>query len=169
MVPQLHSSDKVVDVPGVRVVQILRCECGGDSRLPQLQLVEKTVEIPHVFLDKVVEMPVIVNDRCLVSGCRKLRFLRSCSSPTRCGRPCDLAATLSRCWRCLRISSSPDLVDTQFAQRQVTVGCGDGLFDAFRVIFRAPPGCPGVERQFLEPSMTKSSSLSRAPLPIRLW
>ena len=28
----------VVDVPGVRVVQILRCKCGGDSRLPQLQL-----------------------------------------------------------------------------------------------------------------------------------
>ena len=42
MVPQLHSSDKVVDVPGVRVVQILRCKCGGDCRLPQVQLVEKS-------------------------------------------------------------------------------------------------------------------------------
>ena len=30
--------------------------------------------------------------------------------------------------------------------------------------FRAPPGCPGVERQFLEPSMAKSSLPSRAPL-----
>ena len=30
-------------------------------------------------------------------------------------------------------------------------------------IFRAPPGRPGVERQFSEPSMTKSSLLSRAP------
>ena len=39
-----------------------------------------------------------------------------------------------------------------------------GGSDAF---FRAPPGCPGVERQFLEPSTAKSSSLSRAPLPIR--
>ena len=29
-------------------------------------------------------------------------------------------------------------------------------------MFRAPPDCPGVERQFLEPSTTKSSSLSRA-------
>ena len=38
VVPQLLSSDKVVDVPGVPVVQILRCRCGGDSRLPQLQL-----------------------------------------------------------------------------------------------------------------------------------
>ena len=42
VVPQLLSSDKVVDVPGVRVVQILRCKCGGDCRLPQVQLVEKS-------------------------------------------------------------------------------------------------------------------------------
>ena len=45
---------------------------------------------------------------------------------------------------------------------------GDGAVDGFfsRIFrgFRAPPGRPGVERQFLEPSMTKSSSLSRAPL-----
>ena len=60
MVPQLHSSDKRVDVPVVRVVQILRCKCGGDSRLPQLQLVEKSVDIPHVLLDKVVEMSVVL-------------------------------------------------------------------------------------------------------------
>ena len=69
-VPQLLSSDKVVDVPGVRVVQILRCRCGGDSRLPQLQLVAKSVEIPHVFLDKDVDMPVGVYNRCLVFWCR---------------------------------------------------------------------------------------------------
>ena len=37
-----------------------------------------------------------------------------------------------------------------------------GFFADFRG-FRAPPGCPGVERQFLEPSMVKSSSPSRAP------
>ena len=39
-------------------------------------------------------------------------------------------------------------------------------------IFRAPPGCPGVERQFSEPSMMKSSSSSRAPAQLvrsRLW
>ena len=45
---------------------------------------------------------------------------------------------------------------------------GDGAVDGFfsRIFrgFRAPPGCPGVERQFLEPSMVKSSSPSRAPL-----
>ena len=70
MVPQLLSSDKVVDVPGVRVVQMLRCLCGGDSLLPQLQLVEKSVEIPHVLLDQVVDMPVGVYNRCLVFGSR---------------------------------------------------------------------------------------------------
>ena len=32
-----------------------------------------------------------------------------------------------------------------------------GFWAVFFRIFRAPPGCPGVERQFLEPSMTKSS------------
>ena len=44
---------------------------------------------------------------------------------------------------------------------------GDGAVDGFfsRIFrgFRALPGCPGVERQFLEPSMVKSSSPSRAP------
>ena len=45
VVPQLHSSDKVVTVLVVRVVQILRCKCGGDSRLPQLQL----LRIPSRF------------------------------------------------------------------------------------------------------------------------
>ena len=27
-------------------------------------------------------------------------------------------------------------------------GGGEGIFGAFCAIFRAPPGCPGVERQF---------------------
>ena len=34
---------------------------------PAVAAVEKSVEIPHVFLDKVVDMP-IVNDRVLHSG-----------------------------------------------------------------------------------------------------
>ena len=37
--------NSVVDVPGVRVAQILRCKRGGDSRLPQLQL----LRIPSRF------------------------------------------------------------------------------------------------------------------------
>ena len=75
VVPQLLSSDKVVDVLGVRVVQMLRCRFGGDSLLPQLQLVEKSVEIPRVLLDKVVDMPVGVYNRCFVFGPRKLIVL----------------------------------------------------------------------------------------------
>ena len=35
--------DKVADFPDVRVVQILRCRCGEDFVLPQLQLAEKFV------------------------------------------------------------------------------------------------------------------------------
>ena len=78
----------------------------------------------------------------------------------------DVPVTVQR--RSLAVGGATDSVHrliwwtSQFALRQVAVGCGDGLFDAFCVIFRAPPGCPRVERQFLEPSMTKSSS-------IRLW
>ena len=81
--PQLHSSDKVGDVLCVPVVQM--CRCRGDSRLPQLQLFRNpsrfrtlqfffVVDVPVVQVhlcvqsDKVVDMPVIVNDRLLHSG-----------------------------------------------------------------------------------------------------
>ena len=40
-----------------------------------------------------------------------------------------------------------------------------GVLAVFR-IFRAPLGCPGVERQFSESSMAKSSLSSSSPLPI---
>ena len=40
----------------------------------------------------------------------------------------------------------------------------DAVFRRLWRIFRAPPGCPGVERQFLEPSMARSSLPSRASL-----
>ena len=82
VVPQLPSSDKVVDVPGVRVVQILRCRCRGDSRLPQLQLVQKIRRDSARALGQVVYMPVGAYNRCLVFGSRKPRTLRSCSSST---------------------------------------------------------------------------------------
>ena len=64
--PQLHSSDKVVDVPFVLVVQILRCRRGGDSRLPLLPLLRNPLRTPHAFLDKVVDMPVACNNRCFL-------------------------------------------------------------------------------------------------------
>ena len=71
---------------------------------PTVAAVENSVEIPRVFLDKVVDIPLLCYDRCLVSGCRKLRILRSCSSSTRCGRPCDYAAT------CLAVGGAKDSV-----------------------------------------------------------
>ena len=37
------------------------------------------------------------------------------------------------------------------------------FFDAFCVIFRAPPVCPGVERQFFELLSTHTCECSRAP------
>ena len=35
---------------------------------PTVAVAEKSVETPHVFLDKVVDMLVVCNNRCLVSG-----------------------------------------------------------------------------------------------------
>ena len=58
----------------------------------------------------------------------------------------DVPVTMQR--RSLAVGGATDSVHrliwwtSQFALRQDTVGCGDGLFDAFCVIFRAPPGCP---------------------------
>ena len=42
-------------------------------------------------------------------------------------------------------------------------GGDEVFFSRFFRIFRAPPGRPGVERQFSEPLTMKSSSSSRAP------
>ena len=42
---------------------------------PTVAVAEKSVEIPHVFLDKVVDMPVVCNNRFGL-------WLRSCSSST---------------------------------------------------------------------------------------
>ena len=76
-------------------------------------------------------------------------------------------------WKCLRFSSSPEFENIPVRRRDgypqcklcsfQEVGGDEGSFGRFFSIFRAPPGCPGVERQFSEPSMTKSSSSSRAP------
>ena len=64
--------------------------------------------------------------------------------------------------RCLRFSSSPESVDLPVCNETVRFSRGFGG-DVGVDIFRAPPGCPGVERQFSEPSMVKSSLPSRAP------
>ena len=101
----------VVAVPGLQVVQILWCKCGGDSRIPQLQLV-RTCSWTRSLTCL----------RCATAGAwssvQKLRILRTCSSSTRCGRPCDFAVT------CLAVGGATDSVHrliwwtSQFAQRQ---------------------------------------------------
>ena len=72
MVPQLHSSDR-----GSMSPLCGSCRFSGES-------VEETVvshscslssDIPHVFLDKVVDMPVIVNDRVLHSGGASIQLI----------------------------------------------------------------------------------------------
>ena len=73
--------------------------------------------------------------------------------------------------RCLRFSSSPESVDLPVFKETMGFQRGYGG-DAGVGIFRAPPGCPGVERQFSEPSMMKSSLSSRASAQLvrsRLW
>ena len=60
-------------------------------------------------------------------------------------------------WRCLRLSSSPELVDIPVCYETVGFRRGFGGGDVGLGIFRAPPNRPGVERQFSEPSMTKRS------------
>ena len=144
------------------------------------------VEIPQLQplrLDTVVHMPVVCNDSCRMvqtpencegpavavplNPCVDVPVVPVCwrSSLTRCGRPCEHAVTQSRSWRCLRISSSPDMVDIPVCTETgcFSVGCDDRVFRRIWRLFRAPPGCPGVERQFFEPSTMKISSSSRAP------
>ena len=116
--PQLHSSDKVVTVPRCAGRAGFQMQVWRRQSSPTVAAVENSVEIPRVFLDKVVDIPLLCYDRCLVSGYRKLRILRSCSSSTRCGHPCDFAAT------CLAVGGATDSVHrliwwtSQFAQRQ---------------------------------------------------
>ena len=64
----------VVDVPGVAghadsLVQVWRRQSS-----PTDAIAENSVEIPRVFLDKVVDMPLLCNGRCLVFGCRHCGF-----------------------------------------------------------------------------------------------
>ena len=63
VVPQLHSYDKW----SMSLVCGL-CRFSGASVEETVVSVENSVVIPRVFLDKVIDMPLLCNDRCLVSG-----------------------------------------------------------------------------------------------------
>ena len=66
------SSDKVVDVLCVPVVQILRCRCGGDSRLPPLQLLRNPSRFCMLQYFFVVDVPVVQVHLCVQSWTRSL-------------------------------------------------------------------------------------------------
>ena len=107
---------------------------------PTVAVAEKSVETPHVFLDKVVDMPVVCNNRCFL-------WLRSCSSSTVMNVPVIMRDS----------GCAPDSVHRGYGgnsssqQRQVLdlpVAAMMGLFEAFCVIFRAPPVVPEVSASF---------------------
>ena len=101
----------VVAVPVGGSCRFSGAKCGGDSRLPQMQLIRTC------FWTRSLTCL-----RCVTAGAwssvQKLRILRSCSSSTRCGRPCDFAVT------CLAVGGATHSVHrliwwtSQFAQRQ---------------------------------------------------
>ena len=88
-------------------------------------------------------LTLVVHDSC--------PWYRQCSCVHRQDRrhPCSRAENR----RCLRFSHR---------QSSMIIWSRVGVFRRILRHFRAPPGCPGVERQFFEPSTMKSSSSSRA-------
>ena len=78
--------------------------CGGTACvvvLPQVQ-----------FLDKVVDMPVVLQRQVLgLRQYRKLWNFRSCSADTGVDVPVVQVVDWVSCWRCLKFSSSPEFVD----------------------------------------------------------
>ena len=108
---------------------------------------------------------------CTVTGARvsdsaeNCGFSRSCcafdkvvdapvlrSSSTRFGRPVIMQRRQLSYWRCLSSCSSPELVDIQLCSREWystwCIAAVKGLFDAFCVIFRAPPVVPELSASF---------------------
>ena len=93
----------------------------------------------------------------------KYLTLRSCVSPLAFGRISHFLREGSLgSPRAVR-TGNLDIIPTSCMAVFMAARRFDGFFLAFLAFFRAPPGCPGVERHFSEPSMAKSSLPSRAP------
>ena len=112
----------MVDLPGVRVAQLLRCKRGGDSRLPQLQL----LRIPSRF--RACSWTRSLTCLCLATTGAWSPGAENCGSPQlqfidMVWTSLRLCSDVSRSGRCHRYSSSPVLVDTKFAQRQDVARC----------------------------------------------
>ena len=121
--------DHAVRVPAVQVVRVLcrdtvhRQSAGHSSCATERDATEQ-------FLNKVVD--AVVHDSCLWS--------RQCSCVHQQGRrhPCSRAENR----RCLRFSHR---------QSSMTIWSSEWLFDAFCVIFRAPPVVPELSASFPSP------------------
>ena len=96
--------DKVVDMPVIVNDRILH---SGGASIQLIACLRRhsscATQMTGAVLD-MVETPVVFNDRCWSLGAQKLRILRSCSSFTRFGRPCDYAEM------CLAVGGATDTV-----------------------------------------------------------
>ena len=110
---------------------------------------DKVVDVPIVVqcVDKVVDVPVV----------QVPQFIDGLDVAVIMPRQVYLSRSGSASESVHRLS----LQTFQLQQRRVPT-VRTGFWRVFR-IFRAPPGSPGVERHFSEPSIAKSSLPSRAP------
>ena len=167
---QLQLIDKMVD---------FCCAGPADSSLLSVRRHSRShsCSLSYSCLDKVVDIPVGVQRQMLGgSECRKLRRSRSCSTSDkvvdvpvgavhqRFGRPRDHAATVAT-------EEVPQIQFIAGVRGQSSCATENGtrlsevvVMAEMKVFFGLAPRCPGVERQFLEPSMAKISLPSRAPL-----
>ena len=119
-VPQLQYLDKVVDVFFVQFID----RCGRPCDL---------AETWFAFLDKVVDMPVVFNDRCL--GLTVQKTVES-AVPVLTWWSMSLFVQVVvwvSCWRCLRLSSSRELVDIPVRTETVAAMLGWAFFALLRL------------------------------------
>ena len=122
--------------------------CEGPAVAVHLKMVDvlvcRTSFWVRPFLDKVVDMPVVCNDGGLANseGASDSVHRQSLCTFLLCNR------------------------DGYAAFSSGGYGGDEGFFSAFLGHFSSSSRSSGVERQFSEPSMAKSSLPSRAPLPI---
>ena len=124
-----------------------QCHCAEDREIPQLQFLDK------VYDTRCCTTTAAWSDRAENCGSSAVAVTRWTMSLL-----CRSSSSSLRKWH--RFSSSPELwtsscTEDGFRSQQRRARfqqCGDEWFlSAFVAIFRAPPGCPGVERQFSSP------------------
>ena len=135
-VPQIPFIDRVVDI-----------SVASQRLVPQCILCRRPETSRCIFLHGRRHARWCANDWIWSDSAEKLWFgscilLTSgrcpccCSSSTRCGRPCDLAATVFRSW-CLRFSSSPESADNPATTETAWVTAMKGFFAVFQHFSRS--------------------------------